>query len=385
MIWNDDLTKEMVKEFNCNNAEILAEQSDKATHVLQLATEFFTFKIKPFEIDDPTIFFSPYMLERMKSPGGADIKSSLVKYVTEKFDNDLKISLRAWELHQNKNYKYLNRQLILHKFVEKPRLVLESLKIDYPLVMRDVIRWPFSFILRKRIYNEKLQELRILMNKLLREKNEEMLHLRNDLVELVTYADENMVQLLNNFAQYFRLLWPIILSDLLQDDDIQEIKKKKMGIMTANFDMLKNYYVEAYELLGSILPLFLGIQNIQMRGDRNRFESDIAHEFMSIQSIIDYDKKMQQKGYKIKYFNKENIFPPLLDPSVLDNIIRNSIGHHSYDYEPDQQLIKFKDNNRNQELYLIEFGSMLYKTFLTTLAALEIIMFLKHELFAKND
>jgi len=149
--------------------------------------------------------------------------------------------------------------------------------------------------------------------------------------------------------------------------------------------MLKNYYVEAYEILRSILPLFLGLQNIHNRGSRNSFEPEIANEFNKIQTISDYDKQVQNKGNKIKFFNKENIFFPLLDPSILDNIVRNSIGHHSYEYESDQQLIKFKDKSKNQELYIIEFGNLLYRSIHTTLAAFEIIMFLKHEVSDENE
>ena len=68
----------------------------------------------------------------------------------------------------------------------------------------------------------------------------------------------------------------------------------------------------------------------------------------------------------------------------MNNIVRNSIGHHSYDYESDQQLINFIDKNRSQELYLIEFGDMLYRTILTTFAVFEITMFLKHEVPEEN-
>ncbi|WP_435922574.1 hypothetical protein [Paenibacillus sp. DYY-L-2] len=381
LTWNDDLDKGMVKEFNCNNAEIVMDRTIEPSHFLQLATEFFTFKIRPYKMDDPLLIFSPFILESMSSQRRTMDKSSLVKAVTEGFDERFNISIRTWELYKNKNFKYLDRQLLLHKYVESPRLAVKVLNIDYPKVIRKVILTPFSFIVMN--YRDKLQELLNMLRLELKRNRQEIICLRKDLIDLVSYSDENVIQMLKNFAEYFRLIWPIILSDLFKTDDIQSTKEER-GIMTTNFDMLKNYYVEAYEVIGAMLPLFLGIQNIHKRGNRNKFEPEIANEFKTIHTIVDYDKQVQNKGNKIKYFKNENIFNPFLDPKSLDNIVRNSIGHHSYNYESDQQLIKFIDKNRNQELYLIEFGDMLYRTILATFAAFEIVMFLKHEVYEEN-
>ncbi|MEK5466281.1 hypothetical protein MKY64_14770 [Paenibacillus sp. FSL R7-0210] len=381
-IWNEDVSQGFVKEFKCNNAN-RADETSEPSHILQLATEFFTFKIKPYSLSDPTIFLSPYILEQMSSRRSQE-KSSLVRMIAEGFDEEYKVAMRIWELFQNKNFKYLDRQLISNHFVEKPRLAVETLNIDYPKVIQLVIINLFSFIFNKQIYLDKLQELRKMLQTLFKKNPQEMIALRNDLSELVTYADRSVVQLLKNFAQYFRLLWPIILSDLFGPDDIQKIKEKQ-GILTTNFDMLKNYYVEAYEALGSVLPLLLGIQNIKIRADRNKFEPSILHEFNKLQTIKDFEKQIQNKGNRIKFFVKENIFSPLLEPTILDNIIRNSIGHHSYDYKADQQLIRFKDKNRNHDLFLIEFGNLLYKSVFATLAAFEISMFLKYEVPEDNS
>ena len=285
----------MVKEFNCNNAEIVMDRTIVPSHFLQLATEFFTYKIRPYTMNDPLLIFSPFMLESMNSRRTMD-KSSLVKAVTEEFDERFNISIRTWELYKKKNFKYLDRQLLLLKYVQKPRLAVEVLKVDYPKVIRKVILTPFSFIVLK--YRDKLQELLNMLRLELKKNRQEIINLRKDLNDLVTYSDENAIQMLKNFAQYFRLIWPIILSDLFITDDIQSVKEER-GILTTNFDMLKNYYVEAYEVIGAMLPLFLGIQNIHKRGNRNKFEPEIANEFRSIHTIADYDKQVQNKGIKL--------------------------------------------------------------------------------------
>ncbi|PEZ76381.1 hypothetical protein CN380_21555 [Bacillus sp. AFS017274] len=87
---------------------------------------------------------------------------------------------------------------------------------------------------------------------------------------------------------------------------------------------------------------------------------------------MDYDNKVVNKGNKIKFFEDENIFSNFhIFDDILNNIIRNSIGHYSYVYVADKQLIKFKDKNKNIDMYLIEFGELLLRTFFATFITLE--------------
>jgi len=376
LVWNTDTKKGLIKELSCSNAEIVDRNIGEKSHILQLATEFYTDKIKPYRLTDPTTFFSPYLFENAHSIE----KSTIVKTIMAQFDEKLEITLRIWELYKKQNYKYLDRQLISQGFIQKPRFVTESLKVNYSRVIPEIVFDQYAFVfIKNESYSDQLSEVYKIMNTLMRVNSQEMLDLKKDLYNLVTYSDENIVQLLKSFAQYFRLIWPIILTNILQSENIQDIKEKK-GILTTNFDMLMNYYVEAYEILCSVLPLFLGVQNIHSRGSRNYFEPEIANNFPKINTICLYEKQVTNKGNKTKFFDKENIFFPLLDHKVLDNVIRNSIGHHSFEYHSDQQLIKFKGRvGDEKELYLIEFGDLLYKTIYTTLCAFIIINFFKYE------
>ncbi|MRN56817.1 hypothetical protein [Paenibacillus monticola] len=374
LIWNENLDEGMVKEFKCKNATYVHEGSP--THVLQLATEFFTDKIKQFDPNDITSFFPPYMLEVSKSRATQQKKTELVSMVSDGFENEANISFRIWELYKNNKHAFLISQLIQNEYVKKPTYALENLKIDYSDIIKQVLYRPFSFLFIEDYY--RIQDLQKKLLQLKSKNLTELQSLKKDLSELITYSDENIIQLLKNFSIYFELLWPIILTYICGPKEIDKIKETK-GILTTNFDMLKNYYVESFEILSSILPIFLGIQNIYLRGNRNDFETETAREFKDIHTINEYNTKMQNKGNRLKYFTKENIFLPLLDPNTLNNSIRNSIGHHSYEYEADNQLIKFNDRSKSWDLYLIEFGDLLFKTIYTAFAAFEIIMFLKHE------
>lgn len=377
LIWNKNIENGFIREFKCNNANI-TEDVGTETHLLQLATEFFTDKIKNFNLSDPTMMFSPFMMDQ----SNFEIKQSkisFVKYITEAFEEQYTVTLRLWELYKSKKYVYLNRQLLKHNFVE-PVVMGAVLNIDYTKKIMEVLYEPFRIFLKE---SGRIQDI-ITLRRMLVEANKryptEVRELKTDLQELILNSDEDIIHLLDNFKEYYRLIWPVILSEIYGTHNIDDIKEKK-GIMTTNFEMLKNYYVEAFEILSSVLPTFMGLQNIINRGDRNKFNEVSQGKFKNINGIRDYDKRVQNKGNKIKLFEDENVFDEFFDiPFILDNSIRNSIGHHSYTYISDLQLISFKDRSKQRDLYLIEFGSLLYKTSNATFLALEVIMFLNTEI-----
>lgn len=373
LIWNEKLENGFIKEFKCNNANI-TEDKDTESHLLQIATEFFTDKIKKIDISDPTMILSPFMMDQ-SSFELKQRKTSFVKYVTEEFEEQFTVTLRLWELYKHKNFIYLDRQLLKHGFVE-PVVLGTVLKIDYPKKIMDVLYKPFIIFLTESGGTQDIASIRNMLVKANKLYPTEVRELYKDLQELLQNSDENIIHLLGNFYEYYRFIWPVVLSEIYRTHNIDDIKEKK-GILTTNFEMLKNYYVEAFEILSTILPIFMGLQNIINRGDRNKFNEVTQSKFPKIKNIQDYDKQVVNKGNKIKFFEDENVFEEIFDiPFILDNSIRNSIGHHSYTYISDLQLISFKDRKKQWDLFLIEFGRILYKTFNATFIALEVIMYM---------
>lgn len=376
LVWNENIEEGLIKEFKCNNAYITGDKGTES-HLLQLATEFFTDKIKKFDTSDPTTIMSPFILDN-SDKNIKQRKISFLKYVTEHFEEQFTITMRLWELYRNESYVFLKRQLLEHKFVEPVPMGM-VLNIDYFQKIREVLYKPFMIFLAQSGKIEDIVNLRKILKKAYRLYPSELRGLKKDLEELILNSEEDIIYLLHNFNNYYRFIWPIILSEIYETHNIEDIKDEK-GILTTNFEMLKNYYVEAFEILSSFLPIFMGLQNIINRGDRNKFNKASQNKFKSITTIQDYDKKVKNKGNKVKFFEDENVFDGIFDiPFIMDNSIRNSIGHHSYTYTSDSQLISFKDRNKQWDLYLIEFGSLLYKTFNATFLALEVIIFLNEK------
>src|SRR5690625_2043574 len=304
LIWNEDPEEGFIKEFKSNNATKYPGK-DSESHVLQIATEFFTDKIKMFNISDPTMFLSPFMIEKVDFETKQK-RATLLNYITDNFQEDLIVTLRLWELYKNKKNKYLKRQLLLYNFVE-PVPLGQVLKVDYPTKIIEAIYKSFSAFITESGYINDINMLRKMLNDIDRKNPNDISELYKDLKDLIEYYDENIIHLLKNFANYYSYIWPIILSRTYEIEDIDELKEKK-GILTTNFESLKNYYVEAFEILCSLLPIFLGVQNIKLRGNRNAFEKDISNKFPKIKSIVEYDKKVMNKGNKVKFFENENVF-----------------------------------------------------------------------------
>lgn len=371
--WNEDPKEGFVKEFVCRNGDI-CEEHENISHLLQLATEFFTDKIKPYKYLSTSDMLSPFMI----GSESFDIKMQkrdFVVYIMEHLEKDFNNTLKIWELYKKNQKVYLNRELLKYEFV-KPVILGEVLKINYNKVIPEVLKKPFMPFVNVSRYNLKLYSLNNTLKEIKEKSMNELFSLKADLGNLIENIEYDLVHLLKNFSDYYKNIWPIILSDLFGGADINNIKNKK-GILTTDFSSLKNYYVEAFEILTSFLPVLLGLQNIFYRGNRNLFEKNIQNDFNKINSIIDYRDKVVNKGNKIKYFEKENLFLKCYDISkVLDNFIRNSIGHHSYEYESDKQLILFEDRNKQNDMYLIEFANLLLQTFYATVTSLEVLTFL---------
>ncbi|OXT15842.1 hypothetical protein B9K06_18845 [Bacillus sp. OG2] len=358
-----------------NNAKEIPNGS-KMSHFLQVSSDFFTDKIKDYNPTDPKLYFSPFIINIMKHGEITQRKGYFAKAFTQDVQKEFQISQRIWQLYKNKKTKYLNAQLIKYKYVT-PVILGQVLKVDHDDVILKVLYNPFKLLFMENKYHKEISELREELKGIKNKYNEELLQLRLEFLDLINDMESSLVHLLSNFTEYYKYIFPIVLSSTFKTDDLNQIKYKQ-GILTTNFEHLKNYYVDAYEILCTGLAGFVGLQNIKLRGDRNKFHEEYRKSAKNINSIVDFIHKANNKGNRVKYFSTENIFKKYFDiVGILNNGVRNSIGHYSYSYNTDQQLVTFKDKNIDIKLYLIEFSEILYKIFYGTIISLEVFHFIK--------
>ncbi len=141
------------------------------------------------------------------------------------------------------------------------------------------------------------------------------------------------------------LLMPAVAVDFVKDKDKFDINF--FAITTTIFEEIKQLYVDLYELIGSLLVLAIGIDNILQRDDYKAIKEIHGLDVHNLHAVM----KMRNKGNIIKLIDETAPIESLLCKS-LNSDVRNSIGHYSYvSYEIADsygQHIEFKDPN-NQE------------------------------------
>ena len=119
------------------------------------------------------------------------------------------------------------------------------------------------------------------------------------------------------------LLMPAVSIDFLKKD--KKIDIEDFAITTATFEDVKQLYVDLYELIGSLLVLAIGLDNILVRSDYNAINKVPGLSINNLEAVM----KMRNKGNIIKLIDDTAPIESLLCKS-LNSDIRNSIGHYSY-------------------------------------------------------
>lgn len=150
----------------------------------------------------------------------------------------------------------------------------------------------------------------------------------------------------NQIYEKIDLIMPAVSIDFVKDKENFDFNR--FAITTTSFEDIKQLYVDLYELIGSLLFLAIGIDNILLRGDYNSLKVVQGIDVNSLQSVI----KMRNKGNIIKLIDENAPIESMICRS-LNSDIRNSIGHYSYiaDDVSDSfgQQILFADQNNKEK------------------------------------
>lgn len=119
------------------------------------------------------------------------------------------------------------------------------------------------------------------------------------------------------------LLMPALGVDFIFES--KDINVDDFSITTTSFEDVKQLYVDLYELIGKLLVLAIGIDNILLRGDYNALIKVPDLQIENLDAVM----KMRNKGNIIKLIDDSAPLQSLIFNS-LNASIRNSIGHFSY-------------------------------------------------------
>ncbi|HFK1685137.1 TPA: hypothetical protein ACGXND_005104 [Bacillus tropicus] len=360
----------------------------KEGYFLQLTSEFYENKIsllKDYTFGTPTPFIRNFCdyIENM---------NGLASYLAEDIHQDVKQykNLINLVLSNKDNVKYVfsefERLTDALNMLDEGKFTSRYKTDRYDILFRAITD---SIKLLLNLNSEKFQVDDI------REKLFKMYENRVEFQKFKTSFQDSLPSLINLLtnAVYSSVniipgIIPTIASETYNHKDIKAIRKQ-YGLSTANYKTLLKNYAENYEILGKIMPLIAAIDNINTRGDINKFVEVSTNTkkndpfVRATTSLKDFSKAAI--GIRIQYLKKiSSDVPRYNDLTVLNNRIRNAINHSSVEYDSIEQKLTFKDGAIITERYLIEFAEENYVILYLQLYCLFIVCSLATK-FAKED
>lgn len=347
------------------------EKNAKEEYVMECSGEFPTFKLHK---DVNPIDVTPFIRHISRLEDREKIKE---------FDNDVCIlnkTIKDWpkykrifDLSQNniseKNNKYLVQELkkIIPRSIDPCKTKLEILRAVHLI---DIVS--FISTLRKDIISDLSVSESICSLNL------------KQLIDLITYLEQHegyslksmqssVYKIEDEFVKVYQYLIPAYAVNFYKKDSFDY---EKEGSATSDFELVKNFYLDAYETLGNLLILPIALDNIKYRNnfkicnpqimDKNQFYLD------------DFLKLTKGKRY---HFSKSNELYVNYLKCDISSKLRNAIGHDDVEYNKVSQQIIYIPNPKKrankEHTYLLKFENKAISMFESILAISEYIYRIK--------
>lgn len=159
----------------------------------------------------------------------------------------------------------------------------------------------------------------------------------------------SVYKIYDEFVSAYPYLVPAI---SLQYCDESSIDFECEGTTTSSFDSVKQFSLDAYETLGNLLIIPIGLNNIFLRKDYSK----CAEKDCQSITLDDFIKKT--KAVRFHYCDKCEKYTGVLNVTVNQKL-RNAIGHNDAFYDCLTQEITYvpdpKNRLKKEKTYLLEF------------------------------
>lgn len=178
--------------------------------------------------------------------------------------------------------------------------------------------------------------------------------------ELVNYLDSHdgyhldglqtlIYKIYDEFIEVYKYLIPAFALQFCKDNAFDyEIE----GSTTSTFDSVKQFYLDVYEALGTLMIIPVALNNIKYRADINLMKP-IDNKVTSLDEFIG-----QTKATRFHYCDNNEMYSDFLN-LLVNPKLRNAIGHNDVEFDSIKQLITYipnpKDRTKKQTEYLLEF------------------------------
>ncbi len=266
--------------------------------------------------------------------------------------NYLHIYHRINDLYYNGNIEYLEKQLSEHMEVNKKGDVLSNLEVIEHLYIFNITYYS-NFFKNNEIGDlnqQNLDFMKILRNDKRNIYDNFLTNFCTD--EKIKEYDTRIYKSINLILDNFYLFLPATLLSYIDEEKHPQIMDD-YTLTTTDFEDIKNIYLAVYENLLKIYDIIILLNNILERGDYSLFPDDVEINNKNITTINQFERLT--KGNKLRFLERGKYYDTLM-PN-FDKKIRNAIGHESWEYEPYEHRLVFKEEDGKviHQMYLLEF------------------------------
>ena len=148
----------------------------------------------------------------------------------------------------------------------------------------------------------------------------------------------------------------------------EQVDYKSVGSTTSTYETVKQFYLDVYEGLGTLLIVPLALDNIL---NRNDFKTLVSKE-KNISSIDDFIGAT--KANRLHFIDSGEQHMDFIE-AVCNSKLRNAIGHNDVEYNAVEQIITYIPNPRDRSKklteYLLEFEDEAIRMFQSVLVISE--------------
>lgn len=359
---------------NIINAEEISCPDSLPDYICTITQDFISQKIKDVSSAEDTITI-PSWMKFSNRLGHESLKTTFFNIGESTMSSNRAVFewARILNLWFNNKHDFLKEQLEFFLDAKSTNIKLDDERGYLSAIRRMTVSLTYSLYSINE-YDEFLDEIRknlVDVRKANQANFKAFIRKLGDL-DLYFQLEKNISERIVQSFQYMSDLTPIRTLCELTEKERENIfdTNSENGIFTTSFDRIKLLYIDSFETIIKALVVPVGLNNILARGNHNSF-SDA--NITSIDSFLD----LSTSHKKMNYLESSNPFGFGIKP-ILNNKLRNSIGHCSYKLSNLDQIIKYDKGNKEVSLVRISFEA--YQMILYLIKTFSIVTLL-HEAY----
>lgn len=350
--------------FTISNAK-KTSQPDDGYYTAELSAEFLTRKLR-YRYSDEEWVATPFIRslefndDFIKNREEVSALMNFPTYIKKEWPNHKLMYNLLWSEKEAELYPRINKEIKKHSYIAIKEV---NSKLDAVMSLHQLflISSGIGSTILKDALPEYMSVAKLIMNPKI--KDEVLEYLNETTIDLIDIERKGF-QLIDRFFKFYDQLIPII--SIRNLNTLDSVDRHSLGIMTANFDELTDFYAKSYEWILDNLNMIIALNNIITRGNYKE-----CYNGKDYQDVV----KISSKFKKLDYMDPlEQLSKPT---DSLNNKVRNAIQHFDCEIEYTTQKAKFTDTYRGkekiEEIYLIDFCVLCIENFGVIIYLIEIV------------